>query len=76
MQLARWGNSFAIRVPKDVVEKLGLKQGDDIMVRIAGDGAFEVARDDKRAQAIARIRELAVDMPPGWTFTREEANAR
>ena len=32
MQVARWGNSLAIRLPASVVEALGLKEGDDIEV--------------------------------------------
>lgn len=76
MQLAKWGNSLALRIPKAVLEQLRLKEGDDVEIRVAPDGAFEVGHDQSRARAIARIREMAVDMPPGWTFTRDEANAR
>lgn len=76
MQLAKWGNSLALRIPKTVIEALRLKEGDQVEVRIAPDGAFEVGRDESRARAIARIREMAVDLPPGWKFDREEANVR
>ena len=30
MQVTRWGNSLAIRLPAAVVEALSLKEGDDI----------------------------------------------
>ncbi len=76
MQVARWGNSLALRIPKGVIDQLGLKEGDQVEVRVAPDGAFEVGHDESRARAIARIREMAVDLPPGWKFDREEANAR
>lgn len=76
MQLARWGNSLALRIPKSVIDKLSLKEGDQVEVRVAPDGAFEVGRDESRSRAIARIREMAVDLPPGWKFDRNEANAR
>ncbi len=30
MQVAKWGNSLAVRLPAAVVEALGLKEGDEI----------------------------------------------
>ncbi len=29
MLVSKWGNSLAVRLPKEVVEKLGLKEGDN-----------------------------------------------
>jgi len=40
MQVARWGNSLAIRLPKAVVEALKLKPGDDIEIVVAGTRRF------------------------------------
>ena len=53
MQVAKWGNSLAIRLPASVVEALQLKAGDEIEVHIAGDRAFGVARDRSRERALA-----------------------
>jgi antitoxin component of MazEF toxin-antitoxin module len=36
MQVSKWGNSLAIRLPASVVEVLGLKEGDDIEIHVAG----------------------------------------
>lgn len=72
VKVAEWGNSLAIRIPKDVVEALDLHKGDEIEVRVTGDGSLEVARDDRRAKAIAKIKELARPLPPGWKFSRDE----
>ena len=33
MQVAKWGNSLAIRLPRSVVEVLGLKEGDSILAK-------------------------------------------
>ena len=30
MQVAKWGNSLAVRLPADLVRELGLKEGDQI----------------------------------------------
>lgn len=76
MRVSKWGNSLAVRLPAAVVEALGLKEGDDIEIVVAGDRRFEVARDDKRAAALAKIREMRLPMPPDYKFDREEANER
>jgi len=76
MQVSKWGNSLAVRLPKAVVEALGLKEGDEIEIRVAGERRFDVARDRSREAAMARIRALARPLPPGWRFDRDDANAR
>lgn len=30
----RWGNSLAIRIPADLAESLGLKEGDEVKVQV------------------------------------------
>ncbi len=42
MQVAKWGNSLAVRLPATVVEALSLKEGDEIEIQVAGARAFEV----------------------------------
>ena len=76
MRVARWGNSLAVRLPAAVVEALDLKEGDQIEIRIAGERAFEVKRDQSREKALARLRQLRRPLPPGFTFDRDEANER
>ena len=76
MQVAKWGNSLAIRLPQTVVEVLKLKEGDDIEIIVAGTRQFEVSRDRKREEALARLRALRRPLPPGFKFDREEANER
>jgi len=76
MQIARWGNSLAVRLPAAVVKALGLKEGDHIEIRVAGERTFDVARNSDRERAIERIRALRKPLPPGWRFDRDEANAR
>lgn len=76
MQVARWGNSLAIRLPTSVVEALELKAGDEIEVHVAGERAFDIDRDRSRERALERIRAFRKQLPPDWKFDREEANAR
>lgn len=61
MHVARWGNSLAVRLPKALVKALDLKPGDAVEVVAAAPGRIELARNDRRAQALARMRAR------GWT---------
>ena len=74
MQVSKWGNSLAVRLPVAVVDALELKEGDQIEVRIAGPREFEISRDRTREAAIERLRQLRRPLPPGFTFDRVAAN--
>jgi antitoxin MazE len=76
MQVSKWGNSLAIRIPAAVVEALKLKEGDEIEIHVAGDRSFGVDRDRNRARALARIRAFRGRLPADFKFDRDEANAR
>jgi antitoxin MazE len=76
MQVAKWGNSLAIRLPASVVEALELKPGDEVEVHVVGERAFDIDRDRTRERALARIRAFSKSLPADWKFDREEANAR
>jgi antitoxin MazE len=76
MQVSKWGNSLAIRLPAAVVDTLDLKEGDHIEVTIAGARQFEIRRDRSRQAAIDRLRKLRRALPPGFTFDRFDANER
>ncbi len=76
MQLGKWGNSLAVRLPASVVEALGLKEGDEIEIEIAGERAFKVSRDGSRERALARLKALQWTPPPGFRFSRDDANER
>ena len=74
MQIGKWGNSLAVRLPKDVVEACGLKEGDYVNV----DPIKRALLRDQitREEALKRIAELQRPLPADWKFDREEANAR
>ena len=76
MQVSRWGNSLAVRLPQAVVEALKLKEGDQIEITVAGARRFEVSRDRRREEALQRLRALRRPLPPGFRFDRGEANER
>lgn len=76
MQVSKWGNSLAIRLPKPVVDALQLREGDEIEIVVAEPRRFEVRRDTRRDAALERLRELKWELPPGFCFSRDEANER
>lgn len=76
MQVSKWGNSLAIRLPSAVVEVLQLKEGDDIEIRVAGTRTLDVARKPDRQEVIQRLRQFRGMMPADFKFDRDEANER
>jgi antitoxin MazE len=76
MQVSKWGNSLAIRLPKALVEALNLKAGDELTVMEAVDKTISVAKAQRRSQALANISARGWTAPADYWFDREEANAR
>jgi antitoxin MazE len=76
MQVAKWGNSLAVRLPAVVVEALRLKEGDEIEIHIAGSREFGVARKPAREDFLNQLRAYRGRLPRDFKFDREEANAR
>jgi antitoxin MazE len=76
MRVAKWGNSLAVRLPEAVVKALKLKTGDEIEIVASGARQFRVRRDRSRERALERLRALKTTLPKGFSFDRDEANAR
>ena len=76
MVVSRWGNSLGVRLPRALVVNLGLKPGDDLEVVASKPTRIVVAKDDRRARAVDRMRARALSLPEDYSFDRNEANAR
>jgi antitoxin MazE len=76
MQVSKWGNSLAVRLPAAVVEALKLKEGDEVEIHVAGARQFGVARRPGRGDLLRRLRAFRGRLPPDFKFDRDEANAR
>jgi len=76
MQVARWGNSLAVRLPAAVVESLHLQDGDDIEIHVIGERSFEIEKKASAAELLERIRKYRGKLPADFRFDRLEANAR
>ncbi len=76
MQVSKWGNSLAVRLPKALVDKLALKPGDELNVVDAQQGQITVEKRDRRKAALDRLKSLNWKLPDDYKFDRDEANER
>jgi antitoxin MazE len=76
MQVSKWGNSLAVRLPAAVVEALELKEGDDIEVHVIGARAFGVKKAPGARELLARLRKFRGKLPADFKFDRIEVNER
>jgi antitoxin MazE len=76
MQVAKWGNSLAVRLPKSLVDELGLQPGDEIDIVSATGRRLEVEKNTRRERALERMEARKWSAPKGYRFDRDEANER
>ena len=76
MQVAKWGNSLAVRLPAAVVEALTLREGDEIEIQVAGARVFEVNRRPTSRELLAQLRKFRGRLPADFKFDRLEAHER
>jgi len=74
MQVAKWGNSLAVRFPASLVNALQLKEGEEVELHLVGDRAFEVSKKASSAELLARLRQLRGRLPADFHFDRLDAN--
>ena len=75
MQIARWGNSLAVRLPAELVRELGLKEGDRIEV-VAADGALKVRREPSAEEVLADLRRFRGRLSANARLSRDAAHER
>jgi antitoxin MazE len=76
MRVSKWGNSLAVRLPKSLIEDMGLKEGDNVEIAPAGDQRIEIAAHDGRTTFLDKLRALQEPTPEGFRWSRDEANER
>lgn len=75
MQISKWGNSLAVRLPMDLVRKLGLQEGDRIDL-VADDGTLKVQRQPRAEEVLERLRHLRGKLPAAERPSRDAAHER
>ncbi len=76
MQVSKWGNSLAVRLPASVVEVLNLKEGDNIEILVEGSREFEIRKIPEAREILARLRKYRGRLPKDFKFNRVEAHER
>ena len=75
MQVAKWGNSLAVRLPADLVRELGLKEGDQIDL-VKDDGALKVRRQPRTEEILASLRRFRGSLPAAERLSRIDTHER
>lgn len=82
VQIAKWGNSLGLRVPRDVAARAGLTEGTRVDVEAQSDGAIVIRKSTRRftlEELIAGMTPdkqhpaLIDDEPRGSEFPNEES---
>lgn len=76
MQISKWGNSLAIRLPATVVEALQLEEGDDIEVVVADDETFGIRKKPTNKALLKQLHKYRRRLPGDFIFDRNLANQR
>jgi antitoxin MazE len=77
LQIAKWGNSLALRIPAEVVRRLGLREGATVEAQLTVDGTLSIrpAQWNRKAFAL-ELTEACSAMPlsqPVMEVLRSEA---
>ena len=77
MQVAKWGNSLAIRLPASLVRRLKLQPGDEVDLVEAPSSsekpALAVAPKRSRRELVDDLRAYAGRLPEEYVFHRDDA---
>ena len=76
MQVAKWGNSLAVRLPTSVVQALDLKEGEELDLHVLGERTIAVSKQPSAIELLKRLRILRGRLPEDFHFDRLEANER
>ena len=76
MRVSKWGSSLAVRLPKALVDELGLKEGDELSVVAARNGAMALAEDHQLSFHDALIVAAAIEAGCDTLFTEDMQHGR
>lgn len=65
LQVAKWGNSLAVRLPVECTRATGLKEGDTVEAEVTAVGEIKLtpAQPFDKAAFLGRLRKLRAGMP-------------
>ena len=72
MQIAKWGNSLALRIPSEVVRRLGLREGATVQAQLSIDGTPVIRPAQWNRMAFANeLTEMRGTMPISESVMQE-----
>lgn len=75
MQVSKWGNSLAVRLPASLIKELGLKEGDKIDLKGSKSNLI-VKRHRREDEILADLRRFRGTLKSGDRLCRDDANER
>jgi antitoxin MazE len=76
LQVNRWGNSLAVRLPQELVRQLGLHEGDKVQAEALGRAHLGLYVESgvlqKRKEWIENLRKLQENMPVTQPLSKDE----
>ena len=76
LQVAKWGNSLALRVPAEYVRSIGIKEGDSLEASLTVDGGLTIRPATWNRRAFSRSLAEAREAMPMGTSVMEELRRR
>jgi antitoxin MazE len=72
LQIARWGNSLAVRIPAEYVRQIGAKEGDLMQAHLSVDGALNLRPAKWNRKAFARaLTQSTQRLPMGLSVIEQ-----
>jgi antitoxin MazE len=72
IQVSKWGNSLAMRLPSEIARKLGVTEGDTLDAQITIDGGLSLRPASwSRAAFAAELNEARASLPVGSSVIEE-----
>jgi antitoxin MazE len=72
LQIAKWGNSLALRIPAEVARQLGLREGVTVDAQLSVDGSLSIRPAQWDRKAFAReLAESRQSMPMSESVMKE-----
>lgn len=72
MQVCKWGNSLALRLPVAIVEALEIKEGDNIEIVVTESRKFEVRKSPGARDLLQKLKKFRGKLPADFKFDRDE----
>lgn len=66
-RVGRWGGSLSVRLPKNIVELLGIREKDFLRIRVCDDNTIQIKTVKPVPAEVAGTSPMVKDEPEGAT---------